>query len=149
MKKRLLLIIMAAMFFITSSALAAGTVTQVLTPISKDMYKLVFTCTGDASDGSIPDTDTTDGRIYGMYLYRIVIVNTSSQTDTDDDADVYILDSNDTDLLNAQGVDKLDKDVANYIRINRKDPVLGTLTLDVDNQSQTSAVYTITLILAK
>lgn len=141
-----------AVLFMALNALAAGTVTQALTKKGLFMRILVFTCTGDSSDGSISDTDTTGvitGKIEGFYLYRIIIENTTSQTDTDDDADVYIKDADGTDLLNGQGVDGLDKDVTNYIRLYRKDPVLGTLTLDVDNQSQVSAVYTITLIFAK
>ena len=147
--RKLSILIVLAVLLIASNALAAGTVTQATTQIAENMYKVVFTCTGDASDGSIPDTDTTDGRINGFYSYRVIINNTTAQTDTSDDADVYIKDAGGIDLMNGQGVDQLDADTCNYVRLCRHDPISGPLTLDVNNQSQTSAVYTVTLILGK
>ena len=148
MRKRLFLIIFAVLFMV-SNVWAAGTVTQSFSWITPNMAQLVFTCTGDAALATIPDTDTTDGRIYGLYLYRVIVKNTTTQTDCTDDSDVYILDEGAVDLLNGQGVDALDKDAENYIRLYRKDPVVGVLTLDVNSQDEASAVYTVTIILAK
>jgi len=148
MKKRLFLVILGILFMV-SNVWAAGTAPQSFSWITPNMAQLVFTCTGDAADGTIPDTDTTDGRIYGLYLYRVIVKNTTTQTDCTDDSDVYILDEGAVDLLNGQGVDTLDKDAENYIRLYRKDPVIGPLTLDVNAQAEVSAVYTVTVILAR
>ena len=147
--KRLILIFGMAFLLISSNVFAAGTVSQSITFVSKDMMQLVFTCTGDASDGSIEDTDTTDGRIYGMYIYRVIVENDSDDADVTDDSDVYILDAGGTDMLNGQGVDQLDDNTRNYIRPCRYEPIVGPLTLDVDNQSEASGVYTVTLIIGK
>jgi len=137
------------LFFTVASALADGTAPQVSTVLSRDMLQITFTVTGDASTGAISDQDTTDGRIIGMYLYRVIVENDSGDTSVTDNSDVYILDAGGTDLLNGKGVDQLDDDTRNYIRPCRHDPITGALTLDVNSQATASGVYIVTLIFAK
>ena len=140
----------------------AGTVTQAIEHVStqsrgtgKGGFKIVtFTCVGDSSDGSIPDTATTQlitNQIVGCYLLKVQIIPGATGPQTD--SDVYIKDANGIDLLDGNGVDKLDttgNDEA-YAQIDGQaalQPIVGALTLDV-NQAATavnSATYQIICI---
>ena len=114
--------------------------------------ELAYICTGDSVNGSIPDTSVpTDiiNKIRGMYLYRLITQNTSAQADVSDNSDVYFKTEMGNDLLNGDGVDALDKDVENYVKLSSVEfmvDAMGTPYLDVDNNSGASCVYTITLI---
>lgn len=134
----------------------AGTVIVSWGRRTEQTAELVFSCTGDASDGSIPDTSSgAYSSIFKKFPFpiRCIIENTTAQTDVADNSDVYIYegepDNKGADILNGQGVDQLDADTRNYIRLNYSDPLMGPVTLDVDNQSEVSAEYTVTLILSK
>jgi len=159
--KRTLFIVLF-LILIPSFVFAAGTVSQRNSPIKTDFgatigWELTFTCTGDAANGTIPDGSNSETKVEpdilaelsGAYLYRVIITNTSAQADVTDDSDVYFKTEEGTDLLNGQGVDRLDKDAENYIRLTNY-PVMvgdfGTCYIDVDNNSGASSVYTITLI---
>jgi hypothetical protein len=159
--KPLLFILIVAV--IVSSAVvsfAAGTVTATVEKFGVNAITLIFTCTGDSVNGSVPDTLTNavsiggtstniDSMIRDFYLYRVVVSNSTAQTDTDDDCDVYFKDAYAIDFMNGQGVDQLDHDTTNYLRMNQYDPVIGTMTLSTANQGQASAVWTIKLFFAK
>jgi hypothetical protein len=159
--KSLLFILMVAV--IVSSAVvsfAAGTVTATVEKFDINAITVIFTCTGDAVNGTVPDTLTNavsingtstniDRLIRDFFLYRVVVTNSTAQTDTDDNCDVYFKDANGVDFMNGQGVDQLDHDTTNYLRMNQYDPVVGTMTLSTANQAQASAVWTIKLFFAK
>lgn len=119
--------------------------------------EIIWTCTGDATNGSIPDT--TSGSYSSLfkkypYAFRVWIENLSTDTDVTDNSDVYLYTTDtskakSSDLMNGQGVDQLDADTTNYIRLNNFDPIHGQVILDVNNQSEASAVYRIRLVVSK
>lgn len=126
----------------------AGTVIQSITDIGqiiegiKNIFRVVtFTCVGDVSAGTIPDTPTTDAitaKIIGMYLLKAQIIpGTPAPTAN---SDVAINDANGIDMLGGNGTDQLDASGAKeaYPMINTKggsQPVLGPLTLAVSNNT--------------
>jgi len=130
----------------------AGTCTQgsVVTPIT-NVRTLSFTCVGDASGGSIPDTDISAAnttKLLGWELWKVQAIAGSPGPTAN--SDVYVKDTNSVDLLGSYGENMLDNTGSNET-IPRIDgvaslqPVVGVLTLDVDNQSVNSAAYTIIL----
>jgi hypothetical protein len=149
--------ILVGILVLSSLAEAAGTVTQELRKVGY-RYHLVFNCEGDSSDGSIPDTTVLQNhynKIKGRVIYRVLVNNTTSQTDVTADSDVYIrdvsADSTDTDggndLLDGQGVDSLDSDTKNRVTPSTYETIDELILLDVDNQSETSAQYTIIVVI--
>lgn len=154
--KRLLIILTMILFMPAVLWAANASVTQTINPIKTRTDDVIgieytFTCTGDDATGAISNTDfgTLLSEIEGMYLYRMIVTNTTAQADVTDDSDIYIKTDLGNDLLNGQGVDQLDKDAENYVRLTYYPIItddMGTLYLDVDNNSGASSVYTITLI---
>ncbi|MBW1941124.1 MAG: hypothetical protein JRI28_07150 [Deltaproteobacteria bacterium] len=114
--------------------------------LGPDLYEITLRCLGNIDDTIINPPGLQD---MGLYLYRVIIENKSTWGTVTDNSDVYIKDSMTTDLLNGQGVDQLDDDTRNYIRVNRKDPIISTLIIDVDNQAEADGVYEIKIILAR
>ena len=132
----------------------AGTVTQKLNRIGSNIRTVVFTCTGDAADGSIPDTDviaSSMADLVGMYLYSATAWPTADGT-APDAADVQIL-MNGEDLLGAKGVNLIHATATQstepysaFMTAYRYPLVTSTLTLKVENQETASADYTIELV---
>lgn len=140
----------------------AGTVTQTLTqekssglPGGERPYflRLKFACVADAAAATIPDTNTTaaiTAQIKGHYLAKMIIVPGTGTAPTAN-CDVYIKDEFTIDLLGGRGVDELD--AAGNVEVvpvtdalGGAQPVIGTLTLDVDNNAVNSATWDIYLI---
>lgn len=99
--KRFLFIIFIV-FFVASNAIAAGSVTQGdVVRIADGTHTITFTCTGDASDGSMPDTVITAEnlkKIAGWFLYDVTAFPTVGGT-APDAASVFIKDANGLYLL--------------------------------------------------
>lgn len=156
MKKIFLLSLIFA-FFAVGQCFAAGSCTISYGDMTKYTAEIIWTCTGDASDGTIPDTSSGShsSRFREFpYAYRAWVENLSTDTDCTDNSDVYLYttDSSGTkanDILNGQGVDQLDADTVNYIRLNQYDEIHGPVILDVNNQAEVSAVYRVTLVISK
>lgn len=172
MKKTLLIIALALALSISSSLWAAGSCTQSLTPYpasvsyapSFKVWKLV--CTGDSSDGSIPQTAISAVNadlLAGYYLYSVSAYPTSGGT-APDAADVFILDANGEDLLGStdggttanKGLNlihatskKTTLPYSAYLSTHYYPGVTGALTLKVSNQATVSANYTIELLFAR
>jgi len=115
--------------------------------------ELTILCTGDASDGTIPDTNlcslvAADKPLHGWGLCSIETV--PGATGPTDNSDVYLKTANGTDILEGNGENMLDN-AANNIIYPPLIPLIVflTLTLDVDNQSVNSAVYTIIMNLTR
>lgn len=181
MKKLILAVwLVTVLLFIASISWAAGTVT-----VTKGFTRvdgvgnavsrtLVFTCVGDSSDGSIPNTSTgtalSDGStpttwIKGWYLYRVI---SDPGAVAPDAADVFVLDANSIDLLGSEdngttaynGLNLIHATLSRtaipnmYIprggeHINFYPEITGDLTLKVSNQATVSATYVITLVFVK
>jgi len=143
-----------AVLFICGITFGAGTVTQTTTDIANDVRIVTLDCSGNATGGAIPDTAFPPAHssktLKGYYLYRVIIDNNSGDNNVTDDSDVYIKDPSGTDLLVANGIDQLDNQTRNYVRLTSFEPIITEqLTLDVDNQSENAGSYTITLIFAR
>lgn len=161
--RRLLLLIVAIIFILVPGVtLAAGDVTQALTQIYSSDRHLVrriitFSCTGDSSDGSIPNTDTSatnTALIKGWYLYKVQTDGNHAGTEPTENSDVYIKDASGIDLLDGNGVDMLDNTAEREFHpaidgTPALQAIDGTITLDVDNQGVNSATYTVKLIFVK
>ncbi len=176
MKKIVLgLFVVFLMLAVTGYAIAAGTATQSIARYGKD-YVLTFTCTGDSSNGSIPNTDTVDfgtsggqinGTIRGLRLKQVKAYPVSGGT-APDAADVFILDDDSLDLLGSEdgsttawaGLTLIHATLAKSVVPNRHLPrsdehqnywplVDGVLTLKVSNQATISAQYIIELTFGK
>lgn len=152
MLKKIGILILSVLLFSSGAAMAAGAVTQ--GAVQKEIANvrtLTFTCVGDASNGSIPDEDTTAANtrdLIGWELWKVQAIY--GVTGPTDNSDVYIKDSNGVDLMGGYGENMLDNAAHNEAppRIDgvaSLQPVDGTLTLDVDNQSVNSATYVIKL----
>lgn len=153
MKKRILLLTIIALL-LPAAALAAGTVTVTLAG-TRDSHRWVkFTCVGDASNGTIPATTLTTEEMRwlledGRYPYRLIVNNDSSWTGVTDNSDVYLKDAGGHDFLNGQGVDQLDDDTYNYIRLTQYDPIIEALIFSVANQATASGAYTVVVVFTK
>lgn len=171
MKRCVATVILFIMMLVTSLAWSAGSCVQSLSSYqtaSQVPFKVVkFVCTGDAANGSIPNTaiDSTlmTYLVNQYYLYTVAAYPTSGGK-APDPADVFILDANGEDLLGSTDGGTTANKGANLIHATLKKTtmpyshylsaayfpaVLNTLTLKVSNQTTTSAKYTIELIFAR
>lgn len=141
-----------------SSLYAAGSCTQTLSVTSNPIIKTIkFVCTGDSSNGSIPNTAISAANfaeIDGYYLYMVSAYPISGGT-APDAADVTILHGS-YDVLGGKGVNLIHatatQDVIPYstfISSWRYWPVTAILTLAVANQATKSANYTVELLFAR
>ena len=162
MKKIIFAIILAAMLM-ASNLYAAGSCTQKANYNTNDAIIVIFTCTGDASDGSIPDTAINNETIASLkgkyYLYTVTAYPTSGGT-APDAADVFVLDANGEDLLGSADGGTTANKGENLIHATLKKttipysyylssyyfPLVNNVsTLRVSSQATASAEYTIEL----
>ena len=162
MKKLFYLILI---LFVPVLAFADGTVTQTAARVSSHVRTLTFVCTGDASDGSVPNTDTNTANtafIQGWYLYKVEAFPTSGGV-APDAASVMIWDDGGLDLLGSEDnltayaglnlVHAASKRacLGNIylpragLHANYHDPIKSALTIHVADQSTASAEYTLVL----
>ena len=172
MKKKILGLILGLVFLISGVAWGTvGTVTQIGYSHgeagNRDAFRtIVFTCIGDVSNGSIPNTDISAAwttYIKGWYLYEVEAYPTSGGT-APDAADVMIYDSDGLDLLGSEdggttayaGLTLVHATLKRScfpnkylpragLHVNYYPQITGVLTLDVDNQGTASADWTIVL----
>lgn len=150
-------LLIAILFMVSSPtfAIAAGTVTETTLFTGANTATIVFACTGDAIDGSIPDTAMSVSIINKLkensfYLYKIRVVPGAVGYGPAEDSDLYITDADGTDILGGAGVNNVDNvttreffpEVGGSISVQ---PVTGALTMGVDNQAEPAALWTITL----
>lgn len=162
--KRLFALIVCLAILIPSVVFAAGTVTVTRKAIVPQyIEQVIFTCVGDASNGSIPNTAITQEilrYINGMYLYCVTADPGATQPDA---ADVFILNARSEDLLGSadnstagNGANLLHATLTRttlpklYLPgVNFYPVVDGLLTLQVSNQGTVDATYVITLTFVK
>lgn len=164
--KRLFALIVCLVLLIPAVSFAAGTVTITRASIvPKFVEQIIFTCTGDASNGSIPNTSITQqdlAKVQGMYLYCVTAYPTSGGT-APDAADVFILNQDSEDLLGSadnttagNGLNLIHATLSRttlprlYLpAVNFYPMAYGLLTLQVSNQGTASANYTVVLTFVK
>jgi len=164
MKRFILCLVLLAALVFPARVLADGTVVETTLHYTGGMVVVTLTCTGDASDGSIPDTDLSDGIMEILaghyYLYQVATWPVSGGT-APDAADVFILDANGEDYLgSADGGTTAGTAGANLIHATLKKttmpycyttssyfffPVTSALTLRVANQGTVDAEYVVEL----
>lgn len=143
-----------AVLLMASNLYAAGSCTQTLSVTSNPIMKTIkFVCTGDAANGSIPNTAISAANyseIDGYYLYMVSAYPTAGGT-APDAADVTILHGA-YDVLGGKGANLIHatatQDVIPYstfMSSYRYWPVTGILILAVANQATNSANYTVEL----
>ncbi|MCK4718217.1 MAG: hypothetical protein KAT70_06065 [Thermoplasmata archaeon] len=166
-------ILLISCMLIPSLGWAAGTVTQTIQQTGKGVFEVTFVCVGDASLGTIPDTETADndadgktlnGKIHGGYLYSVTAFPTSGGT-APDAASLFIRDKNSLYLLGSEdggttaydGLNLIHATLARKAKPNVYIPraglhlydypkVTGPLTIDVEDQATVSAEWTIVLL---
>jgi hypothetical protein len=148
-------------------SMAAGSCTQAVISTQNPVVKIIrFVCTGAATDGSIPNTDTnatSNSAINGAWLVGVSAYPTTGGT-APDAADVIILDSHGEDYLGSADGGSTANKGANLIHATLKKtalpfsyfsnsnyffPISGTLTLKVLNQATVNANYTIELLTSR
>lgn len=167
MKRLALIIALCLAIALPSSLWAAGSCTQTPYQFTGGFVRVVMACTGDAANGSIPDTalssDITALIAGTHYLYSVSAYPTSGGT-APDAADVFVLDANGEDLLGSvdggttanKGLNlihatlkKTTLPYSAYLSAHYYPGVTGALTLKVLNQATVSANYTIELLFAR
>jgi hypothetical protein len=168
------LMVLVAVLSFNSTAFAAGEVTQ----LTRETYpnsdlrikKLIFLCTGDSSNGSVPNTATSTVNtsfIEGMRLFQVEAYPTAGGT-APDAASVFILDADGMDLLGAIDGSTTPYNGLNLIHATLKYAtapdlynlgntahtvyyplITGALTIKVINQATASANWTIVLTFIK
>lgn len=145
------------------SAWAAGSCTQSPVVYTGGFATITFVCTGDSSNGSIPNTAISSDNMAAIqgkyYLYLVRAYPTSGGT-APDAADVFILDAVGEDYLGSADCGTTANKGANLIHATLPKsaipfsynmssyyyfPVTSTLTLKVASQATASANYTIEL----
>ena len=160
--KRLLFVLIAIMLM-CQQVFAAGTVTITKHNHGENVMTIVFTCTGDSSDGTIPDT-STDSKTYGtdkVTLTSMIQGWFIDKVQVNPD-DVTAPDAASVDILDADGIDLLDSNGDNLIHAsnslatvpatdsqNKLQPITGAITLSVSGQDTVDAVYVVTLTLIR
>lgn len=149
MRLRLAFVVALVVVALVAPADAVGTVTQTHSRTG-NIRKVVFTCTGDAADGSFPATALSvpiEGRL-------IQIVTDPGSTAPTDNYDITLVTAAGLDVLQGVGANR---DTANTeaaaivfsgTAINPVVDETDTLTLTIANSSVNSAGITITLIYA-
>ncbi len=168
MKKLVCFATMLICLLIAGQAFAAGSVDVNGVKVGRDNIHIVFACTGDASDGSVPDTAIPSTwlevlRKNNYYLVDVKTLTTAGGTDPET-ADVQVLESS---LAISETVDiapSTPRDVllgagANLIHPTEAraigpampiyEPVSGSLSLRVVGQATASANYTVILVFSK
>ena len=167
MKRFILCLVLLAALTFPARVLADGTVVETTLHYTGGMVVVTLTCTGDASDGSIPDTDLADATMDILaghyYLYSVSAWPVSGGT-APDAADVFILDANGEDYLGSADGGTTAEKGANLIHATLKKttmpystfnssyfffPVTSTLTLRVANQGTAEAEYVVQLVFGR
>lgn len=156
--KKLIAIICLGLLLSASVAFAAGTVTQSLKKYpNANLTTLTFSCTGDASNGTVPNTDISAENVLalsGQYLYMV-------ETDPGSTAPTTLYDI----VINdASGLDVMGGTLANRsaTATERAIPLIssggnvygghyldGTWTMVTTGQSVNSATWTVKLFFAR
>ena len=115
--------------------------------------EIIWTCTGDSVDGSIPNTSAGSlSSLFVKYPYALALIieNLAADANVTANSDVYLYDksANGADLLAGSGVDGLDDSTRNYVRLTAA-PLPQQVWLGVANQAGASGKYTVILTISR
>lgn len=130
--------------------MAGEIVRQSYKEYGNNVRTIIFDCLGDASDGSIANTEMTDKiyrRVQGWSLDSVEAVPGSIAPDA---ADVVINDEHGLDVLGGNGTNLIhatnaQATIPSIDSQNKRIPMKGKFTLGVTNQATVSATYLIIL----
>lgn len=173
MKRLKIFIIIAAVLFLAiNTVYSAGSISQTIAQVSKGCYEVTLACTGDASNGDVAATATTDNDANGKALNSVIIGKYLTQVKAfptsggmaPDLADVLIFDKHGLELLGSvdgatayNGASLIHATLTRtclpsiYLagagtHANYYPRITGALTVDVSNQGTVSANWTIVLV---
>ena len=115
--------------------------------------EVVFTYTGSATDGTVPDTDLanftglTNGPLTGWVLYAFE--TDPGTTGPTDNSDLYLDSANGTCMIGTDGENIIDNAANNFVFLTKEFFIGPTLTSDVDNQAVHSATWTLKLYMRR
>jgi len=144
--KKLFIVMMALLF--AGMAYGAGECTQDgAVQVDQSTRTLTFTCVGDSSGGSIPDTATNTANSAFIKGWRLYDVEVDPGTTQPDAADVLIKNAAGRDFLDGLGTNLIHATATQSMGDSMPffDVIDGAITLDVDNQATGSATYTVKL----
>lgn len=157
--KKFIGIILLLVLFVAGEAFAAGSCTESYGYRGKtqNLFRVTLVCTGDASDGSIPNQTLSNAvthEIYGMYLYQVTAYPTAGGT-APDAADITVKVGN-LDLLGGKGTNLLHATLtydtfpySTYMSMYRFPAIGSTPVVALANQGTASANFTIVLDFVK
>lgn len=156
MKKAIIFTLAIMALLISGLAHAAGSCTQTDTTYLDGATVIKLTCTGDASNGSIPTItiDMSNVALGKHYLYQVIAYPTSGGT-APDAADVTVNMSG-QDLLGGKGVNLIHATAtydtypySTFMSLYRYPMITAALTVAVANQDTAAANYTIELVFVR
>lgn len=152
MKRLLLGIIAVLMIALPVMVQAAGSCTQNPAQYTGGFVKVAFVCTGDAANGSVPDTAFSAANmalILGTHYLMSVTTYPTADGTAPDAADVQLT-MYGMDLLGGKGVNLIHATntqdtlpYSTFMGMYRYPGIVGTLTQKVANQATASADFTI------
>lgn len=160
MKKIFTAILITLFLALPSLGLCAGSVTESAIEYTRgEALVVTLTCVGDAADGSVPDTDLSDGVIEKLkgryYLYTVTAYPADGGT-APDAADITVTDKAGADLLGGKGTNLIhatDKQATfpyNTYNSSFWYPMVdGDISVEVANQGTASADYIIELVFVR
>jgi len=142
----------------SGSAFGDGSCVESLQYLGENTIDVTFSCTGDASDGTVPDTaiaSTTMTELRRGY-WLVEVYTWPGATAPTDASDFTLEDNNGLDVLGAAGTDKIDatSDLRffplNSASATANYPVKATsLTMKTTNQAVHSAIWSVSFVFTK
>ena len=153
MKKLIFCIVAMALLSFASLSFAAGSCVVSMGNITDLTAEVIWTCTGDSGDGTVPNTSAGQySSWFRKYPYSlsVTIENPAAETNVTANSDIYLYDksSGGADLLEGSGVDQLDDSTRNFIRLT-PNPLTKNVWLGVANQATASGKFYVTLTISK
>ncbi len=151
--KRFLVVLSSIIFLVLPTySWGAGTVTQELSHLTNNFKSIVFTWVGDASDGSVPATESN----WNIHGYICKVITNPGSTAPTTLYDITLTNSDGVDVVHGQLADRsatASEEIvpvpADNVTVYGCSPVVGTITLNITNNSVNSANGTVTVIFTK
>jgi hypothetical protein len=151
MKMKLFVVLCVLLSF--GSAMAAGSCTVSAGNRTDLTAEIIWACTGDAVDGTVPNTSAgAFSSLFRTFPYTLAITveNLATEANVTDNSDIYLYDkaADGADLLESDGVDQLDNATRNFVRLT-PNPLPRQVWLGVANQAVASGKFYVTLTITK
>lgn len=150
MKRRLLTLLIGLLIIgWGSSVFGAGTVIQTWSNVTNNTQSLIFSWTGDSTNGSVPAT-ACNRAIDG---YIILVITNPGSTSPTPDYDITLTDDDGVDVMGGQLMNRDASNTEQVIpktgNIIQKRWVSGYITLNLSNNSVASATGTVEIFIQR